>query len=78
MGHVMGATGVCSEAGCRHLPCEPDVLDSSAEDTKQCPVQSVFLSVSRNTVIGRHGQGVCCLLTEKRWSLSIHWRGRMP
>lgn len=77
MGHLMGAAGVYSEADCRLLMCKPDILGGSAEDGKQRPMRSALPYVTDRTTRGRHDQGLCCLLTEKGWSLSIHQRGRM-
>ena len=77
MGHLMGAAGVYSEADYRLLICEPDSLGGSTEDGKQRLMRSALPAVTGRTTKGRHDQGLCCLLTEKGWSLSIHRRGHM-
>jgi hypothetical protein len=77
MGHLMGAAGVYSKADRRLLMCAPDSLGGSAEDGKHRLMRSALPSVTGRTTRGRHDQILCCHLTEKGWSLSIHQRGHM-
>lgn len=75
MGRLMCAAGVYSEAGYRLLMCEPDGLGGPTEAGKQRLMRSALPAVTGRITKGRHDQSLCCLLTEKGWSLSIHRRG---
>lgn len=77
MGHLMGAAGAYSEADYRLLMCQSDSLGGFTKDGKQRLMRSALPAVTGRTTKGRHAQGLCCLLTKKGWSLSIHRRGRM-